>query len=311
LLRFVTTRLLNMVFVLVGVSLLTFLVGHLAPGDPILILLGNNKSPELYAQIKAAYGLDRPFIEQFAKFAWRALHGDFGLSYAQQGQAVTDILARGVPVSLQIGGLALLCTLAVAVPLGTIAAVRSNTWFDNLIVSIALALYAVPNFILAPLLLSVDIALYRRGLPSLPVAGWGTPAHLVLPVLVYTLGSSAYLVRLTRNSVLEVLREDYVRTARAKGLSNRAVNARHVVRNSLIPIVTYVGPSVAFLVSGSFVIEYMFAIPGIGYLAVQSLYQRDFPVVQGITVSLAAAVVIMNLITDISYAILDPRVRYG
>lgn len=309
-LRFVSTRLLNMGFVLLGVSLLTFLVGHLAPGDPILILLGNNKSPELYDQVRSAHGLDRPLIEQYGRFLWRALHGDFGMSFVQQNQSVTDILARGVPVSLEIGGLALLLTLAFAIPVGTVAALNSNSYLDNIIMGTALGLYAVPNFILAPLLLGIDVALYQRGLPSLPVAGWGTPAHLVLPVLVYTLGASAYIVRLTRNSVLEVLREDYVRTARAKGLSQRVVTARHVVRNSLIPIVTYVGPAVAFLVSGSFVIEYMFAIPGVGYLAVQSLYQRDFPVVQGITVTLAAAVVVMNLITDISYAFLDPRVRY-
>jgi ABC-type dipeptide/oligopeptide/nickel transport system permease component len=309
-LRYLASRLVNLVFVLVGISFLTFLVGHLAPGDPVQIMLGFNRNAALYAKLKHAMGLDRPFLVQYVDYIWHALHGDFGQSYIQRGQSVVAILGRSIPVSLEIGGLALACTLLLGIPLGTAAAIRHDRWFDNVAMSVVLALYAIPNFVLAPTLLALDIALYAHHLPSLPVAGWGTPSHLVLPVIVYTLGAGAYVMRLTRNSVLEVLREDHVRTAHAKGLPLRAVRNRHVLRNALIPIVTYVGPATAFLVSGSFVIEYIFAIPGIGYLAVQSLYQRDYPVVEAITLALAFAVVVMNLLTDISYTFLDPRVRY-
>lgn len=309
-LKYLIARLVNLVFVLLGVSFLTFLVGHLAPGDPVQILLGFSRNPALYEKLKHAMGLDRPFLVQYADYLWNALHGNLGESYIQRGQSVAAILSRSIPVSLEIGGLALACTLLLGIPLGTAAALRHDGWFDNVAMTVVLALYAVPNFVLAPALLAIDIALYTRHLPSLPVAGWGTPAHLVLPVVVYTLGAGAYVMRLTRNSVLEVLREDHVRTAHAKGLPRGAVRNRHVLRNALIPIVTYVGPATAFLVSGSFVIEYIFAIPGIGYLAVQSLYQRDYPVVEAITLALALAVVVMNLLTDISYTFLDPRVRY-
>jgi peptide/nickel transport system permease protein/oligopeptide transport system permease protein len=309
-LKFLLGRLGHLVFVLVGVSFLTFLVGRLAPGDPVLTMMGFNRNHALYLEIAHAYGLDKPFFVQYLDYMAGVLHGDFGLSYIQRGQHVTDILATYIPVSLEVGALALLTTLALGIPLGVTAAIRHDTWLDNAIMGGALTLYAVPNFVLAPAFLSLDIFLYQHHLPSLPVAGWGTPAHLVLPVLIYALGGAAYIARLTRNSVLEVLNEDYVRTARAKGLPLLAVRVRHVLRNALIPIVTYIGPALAFLVSGSFVIEYLFALPGIGYLAVQSLYQRDYPVVIGITLVLAFAVVVMNLLTDLAYSLLDPRVRY-
>jgi ABC-type dipeptide/oligopeptide/nickel transport system permease component len=309
-LKFLLARFGHLLFVLVGVSFLTFLVGHLAPGDPVLTMMGFNHNHKLYLEIAKAYGLDKPLISQYLDYMAGIVHGDFGLSYIQRGQHVTDILATYIPVSLEVGGLALLSTLAVGVPLGVAAAIRHDTWLDNTIMGGVLTFYAIPNFVLAPLFLALDIFLYQQHLPSLPVAGWGTPAHLVLPVLIYTLGGAAYVARLTRNSVLEVQNEDYVRTARAKGVPILAVRVRHILRNALIPIVTYVGPALAFLVSGSFVIEYLFALPGIGFLAVQSLYQRDYPVVIGITLVLACAVVVMNFLTDLAYSLLDPRVRY-
>lgn len=310
-LRTIRRRLLSMVFVLVGISFLTFLVGYLAPGDPVQVLMGNRHDPALHARLLHFYGLDRPWWQQYASYLWNALHGDLGTSFQYQGTAVTTIVGRGVPVSLELGGLALLCTLLIGIPVGVAAALRHDTWLDVSSMGLMLLLYAIPGFILAPAVLAADVASCNAGSPwpCLPVYGWGTPAHLVLPLAIYAAGGVAYVARLTRASVLEVLGREYIRTARAKGLGPLALNLRHVVRNALIPIVTYIGPSVAFLVTGAFVIEYIFSVPGIGYQTIQSLYQRDYPVVEGTTLLLAVAVVIMNLLTDLVYTVLDPRIR--
>ena len=310
-LRTLRRRLLGLIFVLVGVSFLTFIVGYLAPGDPVQVLMGNRHDPALHRQLLHFYGLDRPWWQQYGSYLWHALHGDLGTSFQYQGTSVTTIIGRGVPVSLELGGLALVVTLLVGVPVGLIAALRRDSALDLASMAVMLVLYAIPTFILAPAILAVDVVSCNAGgrWPCLPVYGWGSPDHLVLPLLVYAAGGVAYVARLTRASVLEVLGRDYIRTARAKGLGPLRLNLRHVLRNALIPIVTYIGPSVAFLVTGAFVIEYIFNIPGIGYQTIQSLGQRDYPVVEGTTLLLATAVVVMNLLTDLAYTWLDPRIR--
>ena len=214
-----------------------------------------------------------------------------------------------MPVSLQLGLLALVFSLGIGVLAGVLAALWQNTWRDTGIMAVMLALYSVPSFVIIPLAWAIDLALYKAGLPSLPVAGWGKPEQVILPVLVLAAANVGFIARLMRNSMLQVMREDFIRTARAKGLPWRVVIRKHVLSNALLPLLTVLGPATAFLVTGAFVVENLFAIPGIGYLAVQSIGQRDYPVIQATTLLLALAVVVMNLLTDIAYTIADPRVR--
>ena len=305
----IVRRLLITAFILIGTSFLTFIAGYLAPGDPIQIMMGNRHDPAEHARLMHYYHLDLPWYAQYVRFVAGAVHGDLGSSFFQLGTPVTTIIARTLPVSLEVGGLALFLTLAIGVPLGVIAALRRGTWADPATMGLLLVLYAVPTFVLVPAVVGVDIALYEHHLPSLPVEGWGSPSQLVMPLIVYVAGGMAYIGRLSRASVLEVIDRDYVRTARAKGVRHLRVTIRHILRNGLIPVVTYIGPSIAFLVTGSFIIEYFFNIPGIALQTINSLFQRDYPVVQGTTLLLATAVVLMNLLTDIAYLLLDPRLQ--
>lgn len=307
-LRFLLRRAISLVFVLFSLTFLTFLIGHLVPGDPIQVLMGPRRDPATYARLQHLYGLDRPLVVQYLSYAGGLLRGDFGLSFRYEGRPVRDLIAQGVPISLGVGGLALALSLLVGVPLGLIAALRQNSLVDRTIVVTTLVLYAVPSFVLIPLLWGLNLALYRAGVQTLPQAGWGTPAHLVLPVLVLAAANIGYIARLTRSSTLEVLQEDFVRTARSKGLRERIVVARHVLRNALLPILTLVGPATAFLVTGAFVVENLFNIPGIGRIAVEAIGQRDYPVIQGTTVILGFAVVVMNTVTDLLYQVVDPRI---
>ena len=308
-LRFFARRAVSLVFVLFSLTFLTFMIGHLAPGDPILVLMGSRRDQATYARLTHLYGLDRPLIEQYATYAVGLLHGDFGLSFRYEGRPVSELIERGVPVSITVGGLALLFSLLLGVPLGMLAALRQNTAIDRGIVGLTLVFYSVPSFVLIPLVWGINLALYRAGYPSLPQAGWGTPDHLILPVLVLAAANTGYIARLTRSSMLEVMGEDYVRTARAKGLPDHIVVIRHVLRNALLPIITFVGPATAFLVTGAFVVENLFNIPGIGRISIEAIGQRDYPVIQGTTIILGVAVVVMNLVTDVLYRVFDPRIR--
>src|SRR6266545_6491526 len=302
-LRFFTRRGISMVFVLFSLTFLTFMIGHLAPGDPILLLMGNRRDPEAYARLLHLYGLDRPLLQQYVAYVAGLLHGDFGLSFQYEGRPVRDLIAQGVFISLEVGGLALLLSVLVGVPLGMLAALRQWSIADRGIVGVALALYSVPSFVLIPLIWSVNLAIYRAGLPNLPQAGWGKPEHFVLPVLVLAAANVGYITQLTRSSMLEVLREDYVRTARAKGLPQRIIVYRHVLRNAVLPLITLLGPATAFLVTGAFVVEVLFNVPGIGRISVEAVGRRDYPVIQGTTVILGIAVVVMNLVSDLLYQV--------
>lgn len=306
----ISRRLLSLIFVIFSITFLTFIVGSLAPGDPILVMMGPRRDPAIYENLRHQYGLDLPWWQQYFNYVGGLLHGDLGMSYRYQGRSVNEILGGGVGVSISLGFAALALSLLIGIPLGILAALRQNSWFDRTSMITMLALFSIPTFVMIPILRAFNYyVLYKNGLPSLPPAGWGTPAHWVLPVIVLAAVSMGYMARLTRSSMLETLRQDYIRTANAKGLPQRRVVGVHALRNALLPIVTVIGPAMAFLVTGSFVVESLFAIPGVGFIGVQAISQRDYPVIQGTTVVLAVAVVVMNLVTDILYTVLDPRIK--
>lgn len=306
---FLARRGLSLLFVLFSLTFLTFVVGRLAPGDPVQRMMGNRRDPVRHAELVHQYGLDRPIWEQYLDYMGGLVQGDLGLSYQYPGRHVSEMLARGVPVSFGLGGVALLISVAIGVPVGIVAATHRNALSDRLLMGLMLALFSVPSFVLIPILRLANLQVYRAGLPTLPMAGWGRPEDWVLPVVVLAAASTGYIARLTRSSMLEVLRQDYIRTAESKGLPYRVVVGRHALRNALLPLVTFLGPSVAFLVTGAFVVENLFDVPGIGFLAVQSIGQRDYPVIQATTLLLGFAVVVMNLLTDGLYLVLDPRIR--
>jgi ABC-type dipeptide/oligopeptide/nickel transport system permease component len=302
-------RLISLPFVLLSVTFLTFIVGYFAPGDPILTMMGNQRDPEVYENLRHIYGLDQPWYEQYWRYLQGLLHGDLGMSYRYAQRPVSDLIFDGLKVSLSLGGVALGLSLLLGLPIGVFAAFHHNRWGERLTMPPMLALFAVPSFVLIPILQWINYRFYVRDLPALPAAGWGSLQNWVLPVMVLTAGNLGYISRLTRANVLEVLRQDYVRTARGKGLPERIVRNTHVLRNAMLPIVTVIGPSIAFLVTGAFVVESLFSIPGVGFLSVQAVLQRDYPVIQGTVVVLTLAVVLMNLLTDLAYSVLDPRVR--
>jgi peptide/nickel transport system permease protein/oligopeptide transport system permease protein len=307
--RIISQRLLSLIFVLFSVTFLTFIVSSLAPGDPVLNMMGGRQDPVRYQFLRHMYGLDLPWYQQYFNYLGNLLSGNLGYSFKYPERPVWSLIANGVPVSMQLGLTALTVSVLLGVPAGVLSALWQNTWRDAATMTVMLALYSVPSFVIIPVLWVVDLAFYRAGWPSLPVAGWGKPEQLILPVLVLAAANIGFIARLMRSSMLEVMRQDFVRTARAKGAPESIVIRRHVLRNALLPLLTVLGPATAFLVTGAFVVENLFAIPGVGYLAVQSIGQRDYPVIQATTILLALAVVVMNLVTDIGYTLADPRVR--
>ncbi|MBZ0302674.1 MAG: ABC transporter permease [Anaerolineae bacterium] len=305
----IVRRLASLPFVIFSITFITFVVGYLAPGDPILTMMGARHDPATYERLRHLYGLDLPWFQQYGNYMLGLVQGDLGLSFRYQGRPVWELIRTGVPVSFTLGLAALSLSVAVGVPVGLLAALHQNTLVDRASTTFMLALYSIPSFVLIPVLQWLNYQSYFRGGPSLPVAGWGRPEHWIMPVIVLSGASMGYIARLTRSSVVEVIRQDYVRTAHAKGLTERRVNAMHIFRNAMLPVITVIGPSIAFLVTGAFVVENLFAIPGIGFLSVQAIAQRDYPVIQSTTVIVAIAVVLMNLVTDFMYTILDPRVQ--
>jgi len=317
-LRFLIKRLLGLIFVVIGVTFITFLMGYLSPDDPVTQLLGQHYTLPAYTQIRHAYGLDQSWYQQYYRFLTGLFQLDFGLSYYYKGRPVWDILKEGVPVSLELGMWALLLQLIIGVPLGIWSAVRANTWMDTTNMIGMLILYAVPVFILAIVAQVVLVGLDEL-FPQLnwPVANWGTPwryswtdiQYKLIPILLYAAAGIAYFVRLTRTSMLEVQNQDYIRTARAKGLPERVITFRHMFRNALLPLVTVIGVSFGLLVAGAFFIERVFNIPGIAGITLNSIDTRDYPVIQATTVVLAIAVVLGNLLSDILYTLVDPRIK--
>jgi peptide/nickel transport system permease protein len=307
---FVGRRLIQSIPVLFGITLITFFLIHLIPGDPVAAMLGDHYTPKAAAALRHALGLDKPLWDQYWLFLTRLLHGNLGTS-VYYDQPVTSVITDRVEATIWLVVYAAVLAAVISVPLAIIATLRPNGIADQTIRTVFVVTLAMPSFwvgVILILLLSINLRLF-------PVTGFGDTFldhiwHLFLPSITISLGFSAVLIRSLRNSILEVLHEDYVRTARAKGVKARALLVRHVLRNALLPTVTIFGVNVAFLMGSTVIIENVFAVGGIGQLLVSSILQRDYTVVQGITLLLAVFVVAINLVTDIIYALLDPRISY-
>lgn len=298
-------RLVGVLPVVFGVLLLTFLLIHLVPGDPVEVMLGESAAAADRAQLRADLGLDRPLPVQFADYLVRLAHGDFGRSIHSRDE-ISSLLAERLPATAKLAISALLVALCIGLPLGIAAALNHRGWPDRVATLTSLTLSAMPHFWLGPLLMLV-FALWLGWLPVSGMEGW---TSIVLPSLTLGSGLAAILTRMTRASLLEVLHEDYVRTARAKGLPERTVILRHALRAALLPVVTVVGLQLGFLLTGAVITETVFGWEGVGRLLVESIQKRDYPVSQACVLVIALIYVVVNLLTDLAYARLDPRVRF-
>jgi len=309
---FITRRLIQTVIILILLSMMVFAIMHLLPGDPVAIMLGDQASVEEMERLRSELGLDRPLHVQYLDWLSGLLRGDLGRSIVYN-EDVADLVRTRLPVSLHIGLSAFLLAIAIGVPAGILAALKRGSWIDSLITVLANAGIAVPVFWLAIL----GIYLFSLKLGWLPVQGYTSPfedfgqslRQSVMPIVFLSLITLAQLARQTRSAMLEVLRQDYIRTARAKGLKESRVIVRHALRNALIPVITLLGLGLAHLVGGSVFIEQVFNLPGMGRLMVQSIFGKDYIVVQSLVVIIATVVALCNLAVDIAYGLIDPRIR--
>lgn len=303
--RYLLLRLIGIVGVIWLIGTITFFLMHAIPGGPWDETKGS-LPPEVKENISRKYGLDRPLAEQYLGYWANLLRGDLGIPYSSPTETVTSLIARSWPVSVQLGSYAIILAFLLGLPLGLIAALRQNSWIDHLATALATFGLVTPNFVLAILL----IWLFSRTLGWLPVGGWESPKHMILPVLTFALGPMAITARYTRTAILEVLHSDYIRTARAKGLLNRTVVVRHILRNALIPMITVLAPMAGLLVTGSIFVESIFRVPGIGRFFSQSIFQRDYPLIMGLTLFYSLVVAVAFLITDLLYVAADPRIDF-
>ena len=305
---YLVRRIIWAAILLLIVSLITFLLGQFGPGDPIEVLLGQYQNPEVVARISAERGLDKSVPEQYYIYLKNALQGDFGESYQYQGRSVGELIPKRIWISAQLGIAATILSLFIGIPVGVYTALKQGTWLDPVVVSITVLFMSVPVFFTGPGLLLI----FSLKLGWLPTHGWGGffDSRIIMPALVLGIPGVAIITRITRSSTLEVMTQDYVRTARAKGLQEFVVLYRHILRNALIPLFTIVGLSLAGLIAGAFIVEFMFGIPGIGQLAIESIFSRDYPIIMAVTIIGAVALVVANLIVDIGYVFIDPRIRY-
>ena len=305
-LRYVLTRLGGLAGVLLVVSIVTFLLMHSIPGGPF----DEGQMPlsvEARAAIARKYNLDKPLHEQYLSYMGAALRLDFGIPYQSPGETVTQLIARTWPVTAHLGLMTIALAFVVGVPLGIIGAVRQNSWVDYLATVFSLFGFITPHFVIAIGL----ILLFTNVLGWLPTGGWDEPRQWIMPTLAYAAGPSAIIARFTRSSVVDVIGADFVRTARAKGLSGRAVLLKHVLKNALIPMVTIAGPLVADLITGSFFVETIFRVPGLGKYFTTSIFARDYPMIMACTLLWATVIAIAFLITDTLYSVVDPRIKLG
>ena len=306
-LRYVVSRFLGLIGVLFVISVITFIIMKAIPGGPFTEFQ-MPVSENTMRLLKAKYGFDKPLYEQYARYVWAALHGDFGIPFQSPGETVTGLLARTWQVSVILGGISLLVAFVVGMLLGFISAIRQNTWLDYGATVFAVLGVVTPIFVVA-LLLMLTFSIW---LGWLPTGGWGDSwQQAIMPILAFSFGLTAVVARFTRTSVIEVLRSDFVRTARAKGLSQRAVLWRHVMRNALTPLVTIGGPMFAGVITGSFFVETIFRIPGIGMYFTTSAFQRDYPMIMALTLAYSALITAVYFFSDLIYAWIDPRVRIG
>lgn len=302
--QYVIRRLLWIIPVLVFISLITFVLMHSVPGGP----WDREKklAPQVVENLNRRYGLDKPVWQQYLDFLTSAVRGDLGVSFIYQDRKVTDVIREGLPVTATLALVALGLAVLVGVPLGILAALRQNSWVDYVCLFFATLGASIPNFVMAMML----IIFLSVGLHLLPTGGWGTWQKAVMPAMALASYPAALLARITRASMIEAIRQDYVRTAQAKGLVETVILFRHILKNALIPVVTVLGPIAATLIAGSFIIESIFAVPGIGKFFIQGIFARDYGLMMGTTLFYAVVIAFANLSVDILYAIIDPRIRY-
>lgn len=300
-------RLLGAIPTLLILIALAFFMVRLAPGGPFdaeRALL-----PEIEANLRAAYHLDEPLYQQFLRYLGGLLRGDFGPSFQYRDYTVTELIMAGFPVSLRLGGGAMILALLFGITAGSIAALRQNTRTDYSVMSISMTGISVPNFVMAPILILI-FAVYLGWLPAGGL-GEGSPKNLILPIISLALPQIAYISRLTRGSMIEVLRSDFIRTAKAQGLPAGKILVRHALKPALLPVVSYLGPATAAIITGSVVIEQIFSLPGLGRFFVQGALNRDYTLVMGIVVFYGVLIIVFNLLVDLAYAWLDPKVKYS
>ena len=303
--RYILKRVLVGILTLWVLITVTFALMHTIPGNPFQQREENRTPPEVLERINARYGLDKPVWQQYLRYLNDFIHGDFGISFKHANVSVNAIIARGFPVSGRIGLMAVALSLVLGLTLGILSAIRRGRWMDWSSMLFATIGISLPAFVISVLMMYL-FAYKLKWLPSFGITSW---RHYILPVICLSFSPTAYIARLTRSSMLEVLRADYIRTARAKGLTESMVILRHALRNAILPVVTYVGPLLAALLTGSFVVEQLFAVPGIGMEYVDSIGARDYALIMGVTVFFGLLVIVCNLVVDILYGIIDPRIR--
>ncbi len=333
---YIIRRFLWLIPVILMVTFVVFVAMKAVPGGPYSTG-GRPMSPEIRANFEARYHLNEPFWKQYARYMLGdivdtgqlrdfgkhgLLGGDLGPSYKYRGRTINNVLFDGgikkaaISVSAQLGMLAIVIAVGTGIPLGIVSALKQNTWIDYISMFFAMLGVSIPNFVVGLLLILLMLWLNQHDLPALPLARWGTDnfwdwlSHMILPALTLGTGGSAIIARLTRASMLEVIRQDYIRTARAKGLRERTVIVVHALKNSLIPVTTVLGPLMAAWLTGSFIIEHIFSVPGIGRFFVTSIADRDYTLIMGTILVYAVLLAFMNIVVDISYAFLDPRIRF-
>ena len=299
-------RLLQTIFVLLGISLITFVLLQVVPGDPVALMLEKRADPETIAKVRKELGLDLPYYVQYLNFIKGAIHLDFGTSYFTK-EVVTDALIRCFKVTVKLACMSFIFASVIGIPCGIFAAVKRGKGIDTVVMVLSIIGVSAPAFWVA-IILQI---LFGLKLNILPISGFDTPASYILPSLALGARYAGNIARITRTSMLEVLGQDYIRTAKAKGAMRWAVILKHALKNAMIPIVTLVGTDFGYMLTGSMLFEKVFSIPGIGKLAVDAMSNRDLPLLEGTVMYIAFVFVVVNLIVDVSYAFLDPRIRYG
>ncbi len=301
---FIIKRLAGMVPLILLIAFFSFLFMRTAPGGPF----DDERSlpPQIEANLRAKYHLDEPILTQFGRYLVDLAHGDLGPSFKYQSRTVNEIIAQSAPVSLTLGAVALLLALGIGITSGVVSATRRHTAGDHAAMVLAMLGVCVPNFVLGPVL----IIIFAFKLGWLPVGGWGSPAQILLPALTLGAIRASYIARLTRTGMLEVLGQDYIRTAHAKGLAARVVTMRHALKIAILPVVSYLGPAMASILVGSVVVEQIFHVPGLGSFFVQSAINRDYTLAMGTVLFYSTMLIGLNLVVDVAYRVLDPRVEY-
>lgn len=303
-LKYLVKRIGTAVITLFVAATITFFVMNLVPGDPFM----SEKAPTAAAKaaMEAKYGLDKPLVVQYANYLKNLLHGDFGVSYVQaKNKPIMDIIKQAFPISAKIGAIAVVVATVIGIPLGCLSALRREKWQDNVIRVLSTVGIAVPGFVVA----TSFMILFAVKLKLVPASGLSSAAAYVLPVVTLALSPCSYIARLMRSSMLDVIGQDYIRTARAKGMSEFITTFKHALRNSLIPVITYMGPMIANVLTGGFVVEKIFNIPGLGRYFVKSIESRDYTIIMGVTIFYAAILILMTLVCDIIYKFVDPRIK--